>query len=324
MSSLSSKFAIFPERGRKILVAGLSGAGMTTIKEILLKTQEKSYVEEIFGTADSEKMNLLINRIVIPIIDLGGQKTFSKEYLDDFGPSMFMDTFAFVFIVDFDNRSTWKGATQYFNRCLFKLMAYSPKAEYFVLLHKIDLARELQNFDELLDELKDMFQEESQHRINFFQTTSKEEWTVIDSFGRIFELIYPRLARSDLVEGRSIGFIEEFASTHDIERALAEELSKDTISESIEEEIQNVTETTRVSEEQPAKPDEDEHEVVEELQDMMKQALKPDPSKITSTYLRERTAGDPALLQKLGDIMKDAVKDDGRARGEGESSDENE
>ena len=64
------------------------------------------------------------------------------------------------------------------------------------------------------NQLKEEFQLETNRPLKFFTTSIFEPSTVINTFGRIFELSIPSAARSKLVEGRDIGEGEEYAENY--------------------------------------------------------------------------------------------------------------
>ncbi|MFW9992575.1 MAG: ADP-ribosylation factor-like protein [Candidatus Odinarchaeota archaeon] len=199
--------------GHKILIAGLSEAGKTAVKRVFFMKQKAEDVDNLDATINYERMAFNISDVPVTIIDLGGQRVFIKRFLSGFSPFIFSSVKIFLFVLDVSIRSTRNNAIQYFASCLEKLKKYSPDAKFFVFLHKNDLVRHLPNYESTHAQLKEQFQLESPEKIHFFRTTIYKPETVIDGFGRMFEIAIPSIAKSKYVNGRTIGQVEEFAES---------------------------------------------------------------------------------------------------------------
>ncbi|MHA2246251.1 MAG: ADP-ribosylation factor-like protein [Candidatus Hodarchaeales archaeon] len=210
MSEWVSDSEITERLGYKILIAGLSEAGKTAVKRIFFLKQQTEDVDSLSATINYERMSLTIHDTPITIVDLGGQKIFLKRFLSGFSPFVFSSVKTLIFLIDVANKTSRNNAIQYFKACLEKLSIFSPEAEVFVFLHKNDLVRDSPNYESIHEQLKEQFQLERPHRLRFFRTTIYKPETVIDSFGRIFELTVPKLSKSEFVDFRTIGEIEEY------------------------------------------------------------------------------------------------------------------
>ncbi|MHA1995066.1 MAG: ADP-ribosylation factor-like protein [Candidatus Hodarchaeales archaeon] len=212
---------ISQQLGYKILIAGLSEAGKTAVKRIFFLKQQTEDVNQLSATINYERLSLTVNDIPVTIVDLGGQKIFLKRFLSGFSPFVFSNVKIFIFLTDVANKTSRNNSIQYFTACLEKLKKFSPAANIFVFLHKNDLIRNSPNYESIHEQLKEQFQIESSNQLKFFRTTIYRPESVIDTFGRIFELSIPKLAQSDFVNGRLIGEIEEH---HEIVMTLAEKM----------------------------------------------------------------------------------------------------
>jgi hypothetical protein len=210
MSEWISEAEIASRLGHKILIAGLSEAGKTAVKRIFFLKQSTEDVNQLSATLNYERLSVTIKDTPITIVDLGGQKVFLKRFLSAFSPFVFSNVKIFIFLIDVANKTTRNNAHQYFTACLEKLRTYSPEAEVFMFLHKNDLIRSSPNYDTIHELLKESFQLEYDSPLRFFRTTIYKPETVIDAFGRIFELAIPSIKESDFVEGRTIGELEEY------------------------------------------------------------------------------------------------------------------
>lgn len=212
MSNWVSESEITTKLGYKILISGLSEAGKTAVKRIFFLRQHTKDVDRLSATINYERMSISIKGTPITIVDLGGQKVFVKRFLSGFSPFIFSSVKIFIFLIDVANKTTRNNAIQYFTACYENLQKYSPNAKLFVFLHKNDLVRNSPNYESIHEQLKEQFQLECPTtELSFFRTTIYRPESVIDAFGRIFELTIPNLANSELVEGRTIGRIEEYS-----------------------------------------------------------------------------------------------------------------
>ncbi|WP_455140282.1 ADP-ribosylation factor-like protein [Candidatus Hodarchaeum mangrovi] len=214
MSRWVSETEISQHLGYKILIAGLSEAGKTAVKRIFFLKQQTEDVNKLSATINYERLSLTVNDSPVTIVDLGGQKIFLKRFLTGFSPFVFSNVKIFIFLIDVANKTSRNNAIQYFTSCIEKLKTFSPETNVFVFLHKNDLIRNRPNYESIHEQLKEQFQlEYKDSPLRFFRTTIFRPESVIDSFGRIFELTIPELTKSDFVEGREIGEIEEYHTT---------------------------------------------------------------------------------------------------------------
>ncbi|MHA1978218.1 MAG: ADP-ribosylation factor-like protein [Candidatus Hodarchaeales archaeon] len=210
MSEWVSEAEISQKFGHKILIAGLSEAGKTAVKRIFFLKQRTEDVNKLAATINYERLSVTVKDTPITIVDLGGQKIFLKKFLTAFSPFVFSNVKIFIFLIDTANKTTRNNAFQYFKASIEKLINYSPEAEVFVFLHKNDLVRNSPNYESVHSQLKESFQLEYSSPLRFFRTSIFTPESVIDAFGRIFEITVPSIAKSDFVEGRTIGEIEEY------------------------------------------------------------------------------------------------------------------
>lgn len=197
--------------GYKILIAGLSEAGKTAVKRIFFLRKRTEDVDSLSATINYERMAVSISDVPITIVDLGGQRVFIKRFLSNFSPFIFSSVHAFLFLIDVSEKSTKNNSVQYFASCVEKLERYSKDTEFFVFLHKNDLVINSPNYESIHAQLKEEFQLACTKKVHFLRTTIYRPETVIDGFGRIFEITIPKIAQSDYVGGREIGNIEEHA-----------------------------------------------------------------------------------------------------------------
>jgi len=221
--------------GYKILIAGLAEAGKTAVKRLFFLKHTTEEVDGLSATLSYERLSTTIKNTPITILDLGGQKIFLKRFLTTFSPFIFSSVVTLVYLIDVSNRTARNNSIQYFKACVEKLDKYSPDAKIFVFLHKNDLVENWPNYETIHDLMKEEFQIECKKSIRFFRTTIFKPESVSKSFGRIIEISMPDLSHSELVNGQTIGEIEEYSEkTIRVTKPLSiEEISKPVKKEAI-------------------------------------------------------------------------------------------
>ncbi|MHA2102268.1 MAG: ADP-ribosylation factor-like protein [Candidatus Hodarchaeales archaeon] len=209
MSNLFSESEFTERLGHKILIAGLSEAGKSATKRIFFLKHKPKSVSDLAATINYDRLAIVINDVPVTILDLGGQRVFVKRFLNEMSPFIFNNVKALIYLIDVSNRSTRNSSVAYFTACINRLQSFSPNVNCFVLLHKNDLVENWPNYENIHEQLKEQFQLASSQEIRFFRTTIYRSETVINGFGRIIEIILPELAKSEFVDGREIGKIEE-------------------------------------------------------------------------------------------------------------------
>ena len=204
--------------GHKILIAGLQEAGKTAIKRVFFLKQQAIDVNDLKATIDYERMSVRVNNVPLTVVDLGGQRIFIRRFLNSFSPFIFNSVKILIFVIDVSVKSTRNNSVQYFAAAYEKLKEYSPNAEIYVFLHKNDLIRSSPNYESIHAQIKEQFQVECDQKLKFFRTTIFDEPSIINAFGRIFELSIPKAARSKLVDEKEITSGEEFSAKFAVEQ----------------------------------------------------------------------------------------------------------
>lgn len=302
MSEWLSESELTLRLGYKVLLAGLSEAGKTAVKRIFFLKQQTEDVSDLSATLNYERLILNITGIPVTIVDLGGQRIFVKRFLGNFSPFIFNNVKAFIFLIDAENKTTRNNAIQYFASSIEKLEEFSPNAQYFVFLHKNDLVRHLPNYESIHEQFKEQFQLETDKKLSFFRTTIYRPETVIDAFGRIFELTMPELAESDYVDGRRIGEIEEFG-----EKFIT------VVPATVPEREREITPQVLPPMGQMFPPkaipasSANSTALLESLQKLMPSSGRTAQSSTTESKPPAKTAGDPSVLAKLQSLMQEGL-----------------
>ncbi|MFQ5821641.1 MAG: ADP-ribosylation factor-like protein [Candidatus Heimdallarchaeota archaeon] len=170
-----SEYAQVPERsilGKKLLLCGLNEAGKTAIRDVVFGGKGAKEVEGLSATINYVRQIIsLEGGKSVTIMDLGGQKIFLDRFITKFSPFVFHNVAALIFVVDIANPARFSSSKHYFKAAIQRLKKYSEGAYVFVLLHKMDLLDKGLANDETLEYLRDLFQQEIDTKITFFETT---------------------------------------------------------------------------------------------------------------------------------------------------------
>jgi Ras-related GTP-binding protein A/B len=113
-----------------------------------------------FGaTIDVEQNHVrFLGDLVLNLWDCGGQDSFMDSYLTTQRSTIFQHVAVLIYVFDIETREALKDL-EYYRDCIDGLQKYSPEANVFLLVHKMDLVRE--NASDVLDKKRAQLVEES-------------------------------------------------------------------------------------------------------------------------------------------------------------------
>ena len=109
------------------------------------------------ATIDVEQNHVrFLGDLILNLWDCGGQDAFMDAYLTAQRPTIFQHVGVLIYVFDVEAQELSKDL-EYYRDCLDGLRQYSPDAAVFVLVHKMDLAREPKSatFDKKKQELEE-------------------------------------------------------------------------------------------------------------------------------------------------------------------------
>ncbi|MHA2031633.1 MAG: hypothetical protein ACW99Q_19825 [Candidatus Kariarchaeaceae archaeon] len=145
--------------------------------------------------------------------------------------------------------------------------------------------RQAKDYEFRHSELMKQFQIKCSKKLRFFRTSIYKPETIINAFGRIFELIIPEVANSEFVDGKTIGVIEE-------------SLMVETPIQKKQPEIVASSSIGSITPKMAGNP-----EVLSQLQQLMKNAVKTTSDTVTTekTYLN-KAATEESLTDQLIEV----------------------
>jgi Ras-related GTP-binding protein A/B len=94
------------------------------------------------ATIDVEQNHVrFLGDLILNLWDCGGQDAFMDSYLTTQRATIFTHVGVLIYVFDVESRETNKDL-EYYRDCLDGVRSYSSDAKVFLLIHKMDLARE--------------------------------------------------------------------------------------------------------------------------------------------------------------------------------------
>nr|MDO8118839.1 ADP-ribosylation factor-like protein [Candidatus Sigynarchaeota archaeon] len=188
---------------KKIVLIGLDNAGKSSIVDIVIKKVVSPIAKE--PTRGAERSDLTILGQDIIIHDLGGQKRYRKQYLDN--ESYLASTDALILVIDLQDASRYDSALEYFDDALGAIEKIGLHPPVFCLLHKFDgyyvndykdvSVRTRLEFDQLSDEVKKIALKHKMGVPVNYTTSIHDAWVLQETFFKIWGVIVPRLSTMD-------------------------------------------------------------------------------------------------------------------------------
>ncbi|HUT81505.1 MAG TPA: ADP-ribosylation factor-like protein [Candidatus Bathyarchaeia archaeon] len=140
----------------KILIAGLPGSGLKTIKAVVVDNLPPKELKEVVQKLDvGNALRDLLQRRTL-LIRCGGDKSI-QDIISRDNDSIYEHVEALLFVIDINDQSNFSIAKYWFDTLVKHLHKFSKDARIFLLLNKIDLLSNKQNIAEYLNATKSLF-----------------------------------------------------------------------------------------------------------------------------------------------------------------------
>ena len=141
---------------KKIIIAGLPGAGLKTIKSCVIDNDPPDELKPIIQKLDvGNSMRDLLQRRVL-MINCGGDRNIQDILSRDSDP-LYEHVEALVFVIDITEQASFSIAQYWFEALVKHLLKISPNARLYLLLNKIDLLAEHPNASNYIRATKNLF-----------------------------------------------------------------------------------------------------------------------------------------------------------------------
>ncbi|SPO20799.1 related to GTR1 - GTP-binding protein [Ustilago trichophora] len=132
---------------RKVLLMGQSGCGKTSMRSLIFSSYRAADTRRLGSTLDVEHSHVrFLGNLVLNLWDCGGQQSYMDSYLDKQRSQVFSTVGVLIYVFDLvgaeggeEGQTEWERDLRYYKDCVSALYQYSPDAQVFCLLHKMDL-----------------------------------------------------------------------------------------------------------------------------------------------------------------------------------------
>ncbi|SOV08591.1 related to GTR1 - GTP-binding protein [Ustilago sp. UG-2017a] len=197
---------------RKVLLMGQSGCGKTSMRSLIFSSYRASDTRRLGSTLDVEHSHVrFLGNLVLNLWDCGGQQSYMDSYLDKQRSQVFSNVGVLIYVFDLvgaeggdEGDEEWERDLRYYKDCLSALYQFSPDAQLFCLLHKMDLvdkSRRANMYAERVRELRRKSREVAMQaggkegegfRVNAFATSIWDE-SLYRAWSRIVQTQIPAL-----------------------------------------------------------------------------------------------------------------------------------
>ncbi|KAK0543726.1 GTP-binding protein gtr1 [Tilletia horrida] len=126
---------------KKVLLMGKSGSGKTSMRSIIFSGYRSEDTRRLGMTIDVERSQVkFLGNIVLSLWDCGGQQSYMDGYINASSKHVFTSVGVLIYVFDLvsSDPGEWGRDVGYYQGCLTALQEYSPQAQVFCLLHKMD------------------------------------------------------------------------------------------------------------------------------------------------------------------------------------------
>ncbi|SNX81543.1 related to GTR1 - GTP-binding protein [Melanopsichium pennsylvanicum] len=200
---------------RKVLLMGQSGCGKTSMRSLIFSSYRAADTRRLGSTLDVEHSHVrFLGNLVLNLWDCGGQQSYMDSYLDKQRSQVFSTVGVLIYVFDLvgaeggeEGQTEWERDLRYYKDCISALYQYSPDAQVFCLLHKMDLVdkdRRAKVYSDRVKELRRKSREVAQaaggvkvavdgFKVNSFATSIWDE-SLYRAWGRIVQTQIPALS----------------------------------------------------------------------------------------------------------------------------------
>lgn len=198
---------------RKVLLMGQSGCGKTSMRSLIFSSYRAADTRRLGSTLDVEHSHVrFLGNLVLNLWDCGGQQSYMDSYLDKQRSQVFSTVGVLIYVFDLvaaaeggeEGQTEWERDLRYYKDCISALYQYSPDAQVFCLLHKMDLidkGRRAGVYSSRVKELRRKSREVAQaaggkgegFRVHCFATSIWDE-SLYRAWSRIVQTQIPALA----------------------------------------------------------------------------------------------------------------------------------
>merc|ERR1719282_1335142 len=191
-----------PNQGAKMLLMGRAGAGKTSMKSIIFANYLARDTNRLHQTNFIEHSSLkFLGNMRLNLWDCGGQDVFMENYFESQRETIFQNAEVLIYVIvavsDKRGGNQEKGGLSentkdlnYFAHAMESLKQFSPDAQVFCLVHKIDLVHESKREEVLKNYERDLVNAAPGINIQCYGTSIWDE-TLFKAWSKIVYTLIP-------------------------------------------------------------------------------------------------------------------------------------
>ncbi|RDA87555.1 hypothetical protein CP532_3975 [Ophiocordyceps camponoti-leonardi (nom. inval.)] len=124
---------------KKVLLMGKSGSGKSSMRSIIFSNYIARDTRRLGATIDIDLSHVkFLGNLTLNLWDCGGQEAFMENYLSQQRVHVFSNVGVLIYVFDIESRDVDRDMATYVS-ILSALLQFSPAANVYVLIHKMDL-----------------------------------------------------------------------------------------------------------------------------------------------------------------------------------------
>ncbi|UNI18544.1 GTP-binding protein gtr1 [Purpureocillium takamizusanense] len=124
---------------KKVLLMGKSGSGKSSMRSIIFSNYIARDTRRLGATIDIDLSHVkFLGNLTLNLWDCGGQEAFMENYLSQQRVHVFSNVGVLIYVFDIESRDVDRDLATYVS-ILSALLQFSPSANIYVLIHKMDL-----------------------------------------------------------------------------------------------------------------------------------------------------------------------------------------
>ncbi|KAJ2905312.1 hypothetical protein MKZ38_005825 [Zalerion maritima] len=133
--------AIKKPKKKKVLLMGKSGSGKSSMRSIIFSNYLAKDTRRLGATIDIDLSHVkFLGNLTLNLWDCGGQEAFMENYLSQQRVHVFSNVGVLIYVFDIDSHDVERDLATY-QSILSALQQFSPGANIFILIHKMDLVK---------------------------------------------------------------------------------------------------------------------------------------------------------------------------------------
>mmetsp|Transcript_21481 Transcript_21481/g.31956 ORF Transcript_21481/g.31956 Transcript_21481/m.31956 type:complete len:306 (-) Transcript_21481:156-1073(-) len=179
---------------KKVLLMGKSGSGKTSMRSIIFANFLAKPTMRLGPTLNVDHDNVkFLGNLVLNLWDCGGQDAFMEAFFNSERNNTFSGVHVLIYVFDADSHEHKKDIDQ-FQSCLESINDLSPDARIFCLIHKMDLIKNEEERERLLEERRqELSKLAAPRKLTVFRTSIWDE-TLYKAWSEIVYRLVPNVS----------------------------------------------------------------------------------------------------------------------------------